>query len=132
MATPATTRFGAILAVAEVERSAAFYERLGFTIEATYDDPPYATLSVAGARLSLAEQGHAAEDRPGVALEAPSDRSRMNVVLVLEVADCMWAYRELGAQGVEFLAEPYSPPWGGHRCFAIDPDGYLVELEQPA
>jgi catechol 2,3-dioxygenase-like lactoylglutathione lyase family enzyme len=132
MAAPATTRFGPILAVADVERSAAFYERLGFTIEATYDDPPYATLSVAGARLSLAEQGHAAEDRPGVALEAPSDRSRMNIVLVLEVADCMWAYRELGAQGVEFLAEPYSPPWGGHRCFAIDPDGYLVELEQPA
>jgi catechol 2,3-dioxygenase-like lactoylglutathione lyase family enzyme len=132
MAAPAATRFGAILAVAEVERSAAFYERLGFTVEATYDDPPYATLSVAGARLSIAEQGHAAEDRPGVALEAPSDRSHMNVVLVLEVSDCMSAYRELGAQGVEFLAEPYSPPWGGHRCFAIDPDGYLVELEQPA
>jgi catechol 2,3-dioxygenase-like lactoylglutathione lyase family enzyme len=56
----------------------------------------------------------------------------MNVVLVLEVVDCMSAYRELRAEGVEFLAEPYSPPWGGHRCFAIDPDGYLVELEQPA
>jgi catechol 2,3-dioxygenase-like lactoylglutathione lyase family enzyme len=132
MAAPATTRFGAIIAVADVERSAAFYERLGFASEATYDDPPYATLSLAGARISLAEQGHAAEDRPGVALEAPPDRSRMNVVLVLEVADCMAAYRELRAEGVEFLAEPYSPPWGGHRCFAIDPDGYLVELEQPA
>lgn len=132
MPAPATTRFGAILAVAEVERSAAFYEQLGFTIEATYDDPPYATLSLAGARLSLAEQGHPAEDRPGVALEAPPDRSSMNAVLVLEVLDCMSAYRELRAEGVEFLAEPYSPPWGGHRCFAIDPDGYLVELEQPA
>jgi catechol 2,3-dioxygenase-like lactoylglutathione lyase family enzyme len=132
MSAPATTRVGAILAVADVERSASFYEQLGFTIEATYDDPPYATLSLAGARLSLAEQGHAAEDRPGVALEAPSDRSRMNAVLVLEVADCMAAYRELEAEGVEFLAEPYSPPWGGHRCFAIDPDGYLIELEQPA
>jgi catechol 2,3-dioxygenase-like lactoylglutathione lyase family enzyme len=132
MAAPATTRFGAMLAVADVERSAAFYERLGFTIAATYDDPPYATLSLAGARLSLAEQGHPAEDRPGVALEAPADRSRMNVVLVVEVADCMSAYRDLRAEGVEFLAEPYSPPWGGHRCFAIDPDGYLVELEQPA
>jgi catechol 2,3-dioxygenase-like lactoylglutathione lyase family enzyme len=132
MPAPATTRFGAILAVADVERSAAFYEQLGFTIEATYDDPPYATLSLAGARLSLAEQGHPAEDRPGVALEAPPDRSSMNAVLVLEVLDCMSAYRELRAEGVEFLAEPYSPPWGGHRCFAIDPDGYLVELEQPA
>jgi catechol 2,3-dioxygenase-like lactoylglutathione lyase family enzyme len=132
MGTPATTRFGAILAVADVDRSVAFYERLGFAGEATYDDPPYATLTLAGARLSLAEQGHAAEDRPGVALEAPADRSRMNAVLVLEVEDCVAAYGDLRGEGVEFLAEPYSPPWGGHRCFAIDPDGYLVELEQPA
>jgi catechol 2,3-dioxygenase-like lactoylglutathione lyase family enzyme len=132
MGAPATTRFGAILAVADVGRAVAFYERLGFMTEATYDDPPYATLSLAGARLSLAEQGHAAEDRPGVALEAPADRARMNAVLVLEVEDCVAAYSDLRDQGTEFLAEPYSPPWGGHRCFAIDPDGYLVELEEPA
>jgi catechol 2,3-dioxygenase-like lactoylglutathione lyase family enzyme len=128
----ATTRFGTILAVADVERSVAWYGQLGFAVEATYDDPPYATLAQAGGRLSLAEQGHPAEDRPGVSLETPADRSRMNALLVLEVDDCMSAYRELGEAGVEFLAEPYSPPWGGHRCFAIDPDGYLVELEQPA
>ena len=132
MPAPATTRFGAILAVADVERSREFYERFGFATEATYDDPPYATLALAGARLSLAEQGHDAEDRPGIALEAPADRSRMNAVLVLEVEDCMSAFNDLRDQGVEFLAEPYSPPWGGHRCFAVDPDGYLVELEQPA
>jgi catechol 2,3-dioxygenase-like lactoylglutathione lyase family enzyme len=128
----ATKRFGAILAVTDVDRSVSFYERLGFSVEATYDDPPYATLSLANARLSLAEQGHEAEDRPGVALEAPRDRSRQNVVLVLEVDSAMAAYHDLRDDGVEFLAEPYSPPWGGHRCFAIDPDGYLVELEQPA
>jgi catechol 2,3-dioxygenase-like lactoylglutathione lyase family enzyme len=128
----ATTRVGTILAVTNVERSVGWYEQLGFAVEATYDDPPYATLTQGGARLSLAEQSHPADDRPGVSLEAPADRSRMNALLVLEVDDCMAAYRELGAAGVEFLAEPYSPPWGGHRCFAIDPDGYLVELEQPA
>jgi catechol 2,3-dioxygenase-like lactoylglutathione lyase family enzyme len=132
MAGPAATRFGTILAVADVERSRAFYERLGFATEATYDDPPYATLTLAGARLSLAEQGHPAEDRPGVALQAPANRSRMNALLVLEVDDCMAAYGDLRENGVEFLAEPYSPPWGGHRCFAVDPDGYLVELEEPA
>jgi len=126
------TRFGTILAVTDVQRSIAFYEQLGFAVEATYDDPPYATLAVAGARLSLAEQGHAAEDRPGVALEAPRDRARADALLVLEVDDCRAAYRGLLEAGVEFLAEPYSPPWGGHRCFAVDPDGYLIELEQPA
>jgi catechol 2,3-dioxygenase-like lactoylglutathione lyase family enzyme len=133
MATPATTRAGAILAVADVEASVGFYrDRLGFELEATYDDPPYATLALAGTRLSLAEQGHEAEDRPGVLMSAPEDRSRLPVVLVLEVTDCSGAYEELRAAGVEFLAEPFSPPWGGARCFAVDPDGYLVELEEPA
>jgi catechol 2,3-dioxygenase-like lactoylglutathione lyase family enzyme len=126
------TRAGTIFAVADVERSLAFYrDRLGFAVEATYDDPPYATLARAGVRLSLAEQGHPAEDRPGVELVAP-DRSRLAAIVVLEVADCLGAHRELAAAGVPFLADPYSPPWGGHRCFAVDPDGNLIELEEPA
>ena len=130
----AVTRAGAILAVADVERSIAFYsQRLGFfDVEATYDDPPYATLVCGGTRLSLAEQGHPAEDRPGVTMNAPADPSSLQVVLVLEMSGVRDAYESLSAAGVPFLAEPYSPPWGGHRCFAVDPDGNLVELEQPA
>jgi catechol 2,3-dioxygenase-like lactoylglutathione lyase family enzyme len=127
------TRAGTVLAVADFARSLAFYrDRLGFEVEATYEDPPYATLTRAGARLSLAEQGHPAEDRPGVSMLAPPDPSRLAAILVLEVTDCMGAHRELNAAGVPFLAEPYSPPWGGHRCFAVDPDGNLIELEEPA
>jgi catechol 2,3-dioxygenase-like lactoylglutathione lyase family enzyme len=127
------SRAGAILAVADVQRSIAFYtDALGFEVEATYDDPPYATLACAGTRVSLAEQGHPAEDRPGVTMNAPADRSSLQVVLVLEMSGVREAYESLSASGVPFLAEPYSPPWGGHRCFAIDPDGYLVELEEPA
>ena len=129
----AVKRAGAILAVANVERSVTFYsERLGFEVEALYDDPPYATLACAGARISLAEQGHPAEDRPGVTMNAPADPSALQVVLVLEMSGVRDAYESLSAAGVPFLAEPYSPPWGGHRCFAVDPDGYLVELEEPA
>lgn len=127
------SRVGTILAVSDFDRSVAFYrDRLGFEVEAMYDDPPYATLVRTGARLSLAEQGHPAEDRPGVTMAAPSDPSRLAAVLVLEVTDCLAVYDELRSAGVEFLAEPYSPPWGGHRCFAIDPDRNLIELEQPA
>lgn len=127
------TRAGAILAVSDFARSVEFYrDRLGFEVEATYEDPPYATLVRAGARLSLAEQGHAAEDRPGVEMTPPSDPSRLPAILVLEVEDCLAAYQQLVDAGVPFLAEPYSPPWGGHRCFAIDPDHNLIELEEPA
>lgn len=127
-----TTRAGVILAVADVARSVAFYrDALGFELEAVYDDPPYATLVHAGTRLSLAEQGHATEDRPGVDLEAPRDPGKASALLVLEVADARAEYARLGELGIRFLAEPYEPPWGGCRFFCVDPDGYLVEIEQP-
>ena len=126
-------RAGAILAVADVERSVAFYrDQIGFEGEAVYEDPPYATLSLGAMRLSLAEQGHEAEDRPGVALTAPPDPSQANVVLVVEVDDAREEQARLAGLGVGFLAEPYEPPWGGCRFFCVDPDGYLVEIEQPA
>lgn len=126
-------RAGAILAVADVERSVSFYrDRIGFQVEALYDDPPYATLVLAGSRLSLAEQGYPAEDRPGVELAVQADRSTADVVLVVEVEDARVEHRRLDGEGVRFLAEPYEPPWGGCRFFCVDPDGYLVEIEQPA
>jgi catechol 2,3-dioxygenase-like lactoylglutathione lyase family enzyme len=126
-------RAGVILAVADVERSVAFYrDLLGFAVEAVYDDPPYATLVLAGTRLSLAEQGHGAEDRPGVDLTVPSDKSRADALLVIEVEDARGEHVRLQERGVRFLADPYEPPWGGCRFFCLDPDGYLVEIEQPA
>jgi catechol 2,3-dioxygenase-like lactoylglutathione lyase family enzyme len=127
------TRAGAILAVSDFERSLAFYrDTLGLGVEALYEEPPYATLVAAGGRLSLAEQGHPAEDRPGVTMTTPADASRANVVIVLEVEDARAVYGELAGKGTRFLAEPYEPPWGGCRFFCVDPDGYLVEIEEPA
>jgi catechol 2,3-dioxygenase-like lactoylglutathione lyase family enzyme len=132
VATFEVTRVGTILAVQDVERSMAFYrDRLGFMVEATYDDPPYATLTRKGARLSLAEQGHVAPDRPGVIMLAPPDPSELPVVLVLEVEDARAVHSSLVGEGARLLAEPYTPPWGGLRFFVVDPDGYLVEIEQP-
>ena len=127
------TRAGVILAVADVERSVAFYrDAIGAEVEALYDNPPYATLTLAGARLSLAEQGHAAEDRPGVELTAPADPSGADAVVVVEVEDARSEHARLVERGVRMLAAPYSPPWGGCRFFCVDPDGHLVEIEEPA
>jgi catechol 2,3-dioxygenase-like lactoylglutathione lyase family enzyme len=132
MASFTVGRAGAILSVSDVERSLAFYrDVLGFAVDATYDDPPYASLSRAGMRLSLAEQGHEAPDRPGVLMVAPPDPAAAAVVLVLEVADARAVHRALAGEGASFLAPPYEPPWGGCRFFVRDPDGFLVEVEQP-
>ena len=125
------TRIGAILAVRSVPVSVAFYTtHLGFTVEALYEDPGYATLVRDGVRLSLAEQGHPAPDRPGIDLLAPADRTKLQVALVLEVADAKAAHAALAAEGLASVAPPFEPPWGGCRFFVADPDGYLVEVEQ--
>lgn len=117
----------------DVARSVAFYtEHLGFAVAALYEDPPYATLTREGVRLSLAEQGHAAPDRPGVTMTVPADPARLPVVLVLEVDDAHSVHRKLAEAGIAFLASPYAPPWGGLRFFVVDPDRYLVEIEQLA
>jgi catechol 2,3-dioxygenase-like lactoylglutathione lyase family enzyme len=116
-------RAGAILAVADVERSVAFYrDAIGFEVEARYDDPPYATLTLAGTRLSLAEQGHPAEDRPGVEMAAPANPEKASVALVVEVDDVRAEHERLRGLGARFLAEPYEPPWGGCRFFCVDPE----------
>jgi catechol 2,3-dioxygenase-like lactoylglutathione lyase family enzyme len=125
-------RLGIILAVRDVERSTRFYvDHLGFRVDAMYDDPPYATLSRDGVRLSLAEQGHPAPDRPGITLQVPMNPTVLPAIVVLEVADAASVHAQLVAAGTPMLAEPWAPPWGGLRCFAVDPDGYLVEIEQP-
>lgn len=126
------TRAGAIVGVADFAASLHFYrDQLGLEVLALYADPPYATLTAAGARISLAEHNHPAPDRPGVMMSAPADPSRANVVLVLEVDDAQAAHQELADRGVPFLAEIHYPPWGGSRFFCVDPDGYLVEIEEP-
>lgn len=127
------TRAGSILAVADLSASLRFYrDQLGLTVDKLYDDPPYVTFTAAGARISLAQHGYDSPDRPGVAMAVPDDPARANVVLVLEVPDAQAVYDQLSGRGVKFLAEVYRPPWGGCRFFCVDPDGYLVEIEEMA
>ena len=127
-------RIGAILAVADVDRSVAFYrDHLGFAVEALYEDPAYAILVRDGVRLSLAEQGHPAADRPGYVDDAPRRTRRR--------PPPPWCSRSTTPgrstprsprRAWTAVAPPYSPPWGGCRFFVADPDGYLVEVEQMA
>ena len=123
-------RIATMLIVAELERSIAFYgDVLGFAV--AWREEHIALLHRDGALLYLAVEGPPTADKPGVSLVAPHDPRRVPALIILEVGDCVAAYTELSKRGVEFLSPPHQPPWGGLRCFASDPDGFLIELEQP-
>ena len=130
----ADARAGAILAVADVERSVAFYrDAIGLEVEALYDDPPYATLALAGARLSLAEQGHPADDRPGVAMAAPADPvARRTSCSCVEVDDARAEHARLARKACASWPSRTSRRGAAAASSASTRTGYLVEIEQPA
>lgn len=95
------------------------------------DYPHIPLLRLGDLQLFLVEESPPTPDRPAVALVPTADRERIPVNIVLEVDDVHVRYEQLVARGLSFLTPPAQPPWGGWRCFAQDPDGYLIELEQP-
>jgi catechol 2,3-dioxygenase-like lactoylglutathione lyase family enzyme len=128
-----SVKAGIIIAVKDFDASIEFYsDKLGFEVVDRFDDPPYASLNVAGARLSIAEQGHPSEDLSHVVLTAPSNPDRPSSLIVVEVDNAAAALEEFASRGVTPVAPAFNPPWGGSRFFVADPDGHLVEFEQPA
>ena len=114
-----------MLCVRDVARSTAWYrDKLGF--EVVKDEAPdIALLRIDSGLVYVFAESEPTEDKPSERLRPQPG----GVILVLTVEDCRAAYEELRNRGVEFLTPPKSPPWGGWRAFARDPDGYLVEIE---
>ncbi len=120
-----------MLCVRDLDRSVAFYrQKLGF--ELLESEPHVALLRRDGGVVYLFTESGPTEDKPSVHLAPPDDARRGSIVLVLVFDDCRAAYEDLRSRGVEFLTPPKQPPWGGWRCFALDPDGHLIEVEDAA
>lgn len=129
-----------LLVVSDLGASVDFYARLGFAVVTRWDtyamlraDADADTGTGTGAALHLALPGEPPPDRPSVALAAADPGSAtVSALLVLTVDDCARAADELAAAGVELLSPPATPVWGGEiRAFLRDPDGHLIELNQP-
>ncbi len=119
-----------MLVVDDLEKSIAFYrDKLGFEVRMYWEDN-IAGLSNGAINLYLFVESPPTPDKPTIHLENRNAPNRPSVIIVLEVNDCHAAYQILVEQGVGFLTPPFEPPWGGWRCFALDPDGYLIELEE--
>lgn len=122
--------FSTMLVVRDVDTSEAFYvHHFGFTVTERLDS--LRRLERPGATLYLVLTSPPTVDKPGVTLAPQPARDSPAVNLVFRVKDVRTVHAALAARGLQFLTPPAQPAWGGWRCFAQDPDGYLLEIEQP-
>lgn len=119
-----------MLVVDDMNESTTFYcDKFGFDVRE--QEIGIALLERGGMLLYLVTESEPTIDKPNIILANMNTKDRTSVNLVFRVKDCNAAFKELSENGVEFLTPPQSPAWGGWRCFTKDPNGYLIEIEQP-
>jgi catechol 2,3-dioxygenase-like lactoylglutathione lyase family enzyme len=114
----------------DIERSRRFYtEVLGG--EAVLSSPELSIVALANGWVTIGPGGGPTDDKPGVTLETPSDRSRVSGFLNVRVADIAAVYGEWTSRGAECLTPPIDR--GVEiRCYMRDPDGHPIEVGQLA
>jgi catechol 2,3-dioxygenase-like lactoylglutathione lyase family enzyme len=126
------------LAVADLERSLAFYRALGLDssgiggTEYVGDDKhPGGAVAMfnldGGLILSLYGRSDLAKDA-GIPLAQPTsgEFSLGHVVASREAVDALLA--QATSAGAESLGEPHDRPWGIYSAYFRDPDGHLWEI----
>jgi predicted enzyme related to lactoylglutathione lyase len=108
------------VAVSDVQRSAAFYEKYLGAIRDTFDFGPSAVAFVGWPAFAVSSV-------------RPPNPDATSIQLWWRAGDAQALYGRATADGVPILQEPFDGPFG--RTFAMaDPDGYRVtvyEKDQP-
>ena len=119
------------LTVADIERSARFYETVvGGRILSRGDSsgaPGY--IQIANSWLIVNVGGGPTPDKPTVTLSVPADPDKVSSFLNFRVADIQACYKLWRSRGAEFIIEP-KDKHGETRCYIRDPDGYIIEVGQ--
>jgi len=117
------------LAVADIERSARYYEKVfGARILSLGDGNAPGYVQIANTWLILNVGGGPTPDKPSVTLSVP-DPNHINSFMNMRVTDIQACYKLWKSRGAEFITEPI-PKYGEIRCYIRDPDGYLIEVGQ--
>ena len=111
------------LTVADIERSARFYE----TVFGGRGPPGY--IQIANTWLIVNVGGGPTPDKPSVTLSVPADPDSVSSFMNIRVADIQACYELWRARGAEFITEP-KDKYGETRCYIRDPDGYIIEVGQ--
>jgi catechol 2,3-dioxygenase-like lactoylglutathione lyase family enzyme len=119
------------ITVADIERSAQFYEKIfGGRILSSGDGkgaPGY--IEIGNIWLIVNVGGGPTPDKPTVILSVPPDPNKLSSFMNLRVADIQACYDLWRSRGAEFITEPMDK-YGETRCYIRDPDGYIIEVGQ--
>ncbi len=119
------------LTVADIDRSARFYEKVfGGRILSRGDSsgaPGY--IEIGNTWLIINIGGGPTPDKPSVTLGIPADPDRVSSFMNIRVADIQACYELWRNRGAEFITEP-KDKYGETRCYIRDPDGYIIEVGQ--
>jgi predicted enzyme related to lactoylglutathione lyase len=115
------------LTVADVKRSAEFYQRI-FNGTIIRNGEP-SVLQIANSWLILNVGGGPTDDKPEVTLHPPQHPNEVSSFLNIRVADIWTCYEEWRNKGAEFLTEP-KDHGSEIRCYMRDPDNYIIEIGQ--
>lgn len=112
-----------------------FYrDALGFEVTFGDEDSGYADLRTGGTTVALFDGGEMAQAvgaKETAADEVPGRDYRDDVALVFSVDDVDNAFERLSPD-TEFVTEPHDrPEWGIRVAHFRDPDGTLVEVNEP-
>ena len=113
------------LTVADIERSARFYETVfGGRILST-GAPGY--IQIANTWLIINVGGGPTPDKPSVTLSVPADPDSVNSFMNIRVKNIQACYELWRNRGAHFITEP-KEKYGETRCYIRDPDGYIIEV----
>ncbi len=117
------------LTVADIDRSAHYYERVfGARILSLGDGNAPGYLQLANIWMILNVGGGPTPDKPTVTLSVP-DPNRIHSFMNFRVADIQACYELWKSRGAEFITEPI-PKYGETRCYIRDRVGYIFGVGQ--
>src|ERR1700733_6221656 len=118
------------LTVADIERSARFYETVfgGRILSRGASSGAPGNIQIANMWLLVNVGGGPPPDKPTVTLSVP-DPGKISSFMNIRVADIQACYELWKSRGAEFITEPIAK-YGEIRCYIRDPDGYIIEVGQ--
>src|ERR1700691_4739479 len=119
------------LTVADIERSARYYEKVfgGRILSRGDSKGASGHIQIANTWLIVNVGGGPTPDKPTVTLSVLADPDRISSFMNIRVANIQACYELWKSRGAQFITEPMAKR-GEICCYLRDPDGYIIEVGQ--